>query len=60
MGRVPVAATAHEHGQAAGIQPSSTEQAKEWTALGYNLISYSVDFGVYQAALKSAVEELRG
>ena len=29
-------------------------------ALGYNLISYNVDFGVYQAALKSAVEELRG
>ncbi len=55
-----VAATAREHGQAAGIQPSSTEQAKEWMALGYNLISYNVDFGVYQAALKSAVEELRG
>ena len=54
-----VAETARRHGQAAGIQPSSTAQAKEWMALGYNLISYGADFGVYRAALQSAVNELR-
>ncbi|MDA1314388.1 MAG: aldolase/citrate lyase family protein [Acidobacteria bacterium] len=55
-----VVATTQKNGQAAGIQPGSLEQAHEWMQIGFNLISYSADHGVYRAALQSAVDELRG
>lgn len=54
-----VADTAKAHGQAAGIQPGSLEQAKQWIEIGYNLISFSSDTGVYRSALKSAVDGVR-
>ena len=54
-----VADAARRHGKAAGIQPSSPERAREWIALGYNMISYNVDFGVYSAALKASIDGLR-
>ena len=54
-----VADAAKRHGKAAGIQPSDAERAREWMALGYNLISYNVDFGVYSAALKASIDGLR-
>ena len=49
-----------QYGQAAGIQPGSLEQARTWMDIGCNMISYSADHGVYSAALRSAVEDLRG
>ena len=49
-----------KNGQAAGIQPGSLEQAREWMNIGFNMISFSADHGVYSAALRSAVDELRG
>lgn len=52
--------TAKRHGLAAGIQPGSLPQARAWMDVGYNVISYGADFGVYQSALRSAVSELRG
>ena len=54
-----VAAAARRHGKAAGIQPGNLERAREWMALGYNLISYGADFGVYSAALRASIEGLR-
>lgn len=54
-----VADTAKRHEKAAGIQPASPSQAREWMALGYNLISFSADLAVYRAALKDAVAGLR-
>ena len=49
-----------KNGQAAGIQPGSLEQAREWMDIGFNMISYSADHGVYSAALRSAIGDLRG
>jgi len=48
------------HGQAAGIQPGNIELARQWMGLGYNLISFGADHGVYRAALRKTVDELRG
>lgn len=54
-----VVETAKKHGLGAGIQPGSLAQAQEWMAVGFNVISYSIDFGVYATALKQAVAEVR-
>ena len=54
-----VTSAAKRHGKSAGIQPGTMEQAREWMDLGFNVISYSVDFGVYAEALAKAVEVLR-
>ena len=55
-----VAEASKRYDQATGIQPSSLEQARAWMDIGCNMISYSADHGVYSAALRSAVEALRG
>lgn len=55
-----VAEVSKQYGQATGIQPSNLEQARAWMDIGCNMISYSADHGVYSAALRSAVEALRG
>ena len=49
-----------KNGQAAGIQPGSLEQAREWMTIGFNMISYSADHSIYSAALRSGIDELRG
>lgn len=54
-----VAHAARSRGKFAGIQPGSVQQAVDWLALGYNLISYSADIGVYGAALASGTAEVR-
>ena len=54
-----VTATAKRHGKSAGIQPSTVEQARNWIGLGFNVISYSVDHGVYSTALKANMDALR-
>jgi 2-keto-3-deoxy-L-rhamnonate aldolase RhmA len=51
--------SARQHGKLLGIQPGSWEQAEEWMGLGFNVISWSADIGVYRAALQSAVSRLR-
>ena len=43
----------------AGIQPGSIEQAGEWLALGFNVISYGTDMSVYLAAMTDAVTQVR-
>jgi len=54
-----VVETARSHGKAAGIQPGHAEQAEEWLAIGYNVISWSSDIAVYRGALASGVKSLR-
>ena len=54
-----VAQAARVRGKFAGIQPSSLQQAVDWLAVGYNLISYSTDIGVYGAALASEAAQVR-
>lgn len=54
-----VVTAAQRHGLAAAIQPLTIAQAEAWYALGFNVISFSGDFFVYQAALGQAVGQLR-
>lgn len=55
-----VADAAKRGGGSAGIQPGTIERAREWMALGYNVISFGADAGVYRAALSKAAAEVRG
>ena len=50
---------ANKHGKRLGIQPGSPEQADEWIALGFNVISWSSDIAVYRSALQSSINRLR-
>ena len=63
IARVPsvarVAPVAKAHGQLAGTQPGSLRQAEEWMELGYNVISYSTDIGVYGSALAEEIRQAR-
>jgi 4-hydroxy-2-oxoheptanedioate aldolase len=54
-----VVAAAKKNGKVAGIQPGSLEQARQWMGLGYNVISFSTDVGLYRSALSGAVNDLR-
>ena len=54
-----VVEVARKYGLGAGIQPGNMAQAQEWMAIGYNVISYSIDFGVYAGAMKQAVTDVR-
>ena len=47
------------HSVGAGIQPGSLEQAREWMAIGFNVISYGTEVSVYMAAMKQAVQQVR-
>jgi 2-keto-3-deoxy-L-rhamnonate aldolase RhmA len=54
-----VVAAARRHGKQAGIQPGAAEQARQWKEIGFNVISWSVDFVVYKNALSSGIQGLR-
>lgn len=54
-----VVASAKKHGRTLGIQPGSPEQADEWMALGFNVMSWGADVAVYRSALQAAVKRLR-
>jgi len=54
-----VVATARKHHKLAGIQPSSMEQAEQWVKMGFNVISWKADSGLYGGALRSEVAALR-
>ena len=55
-----VTKTARDRGLFAGIQPGSLGQAREWMEMGFNLISYSTDIGIYGAGLVSELDAARG
>lgn len=54
-----VVEAARRHGRQAGIQPGSSEQAAEWMEIGYNVVSWQSDVGLYRAALDAGVRALR-
>ncbi len=54
-----VIAACKKHGKLAGIQPNSMEQAEQWVKIGFNVISWKVDSGLYGGALRSEVDALR-
>jgi 2-dehydro-3-deoxyglucarate aldolase/4-hydroxy-2-oxoheptanedioate aldolase len=55
-----VVAAARRHGKTLGVQPGSRAQAEEWIGLGFNVISWQSDVGVYRSALEDGVTWLRG
>ena len=54
-----VTAAARRHGKQAGIQPGRVEDAQQWRDLGFNVISWGIDYAVYRAALTSGIETVR-
>ncbi len=54
-----VTACAKANGLFAGIQPGNRTQAGEWMNLGFDLISFSADIGVYRSALRVGVQAVR-
>ena len=54
-----VVAAARRHGKLLGIQPGTAEQAANWRAVGFNVISWGSDIGVYRSALAAAIQKLR-
>jgi 2-dehydro-3-deoxyglucarate aldolase/4-hydroxy-2-oxoheptanedioate aldolase len=54
-----VTAAARRHGKQAGIQPGSVDDAQQWRAIGFNVLSWGIDYAVYRAALASGVAEAR-
>jgi 2-dehydro-3-deoxyglucarate aldolase/4-hydroxy-2-oxoheptanedioate aldolase len=50
---------ARRHGKQAGIQPGRLEDAEQWRAIGFNVLSWSIDFAVYRAALVNGASDLR-
>lgn len=56
--RTVIAAT-RRHGKLAGINPGALEQAQEWIAAGFKVISWGNDVSVYRNALTSGVQMLR-
>ena len=50
---------ARKHGKLLGIQPGNVDQATEWLAMGFNVISWGSDIGVYRGAMLAAVKQLR-
>jgi len=54
-----VAEACRQAGKGAGIQPGSLSLAKRWLALGYNVLSFSIDIAVYQRALTESLAAVR-
>lgn len=54
-----VVAVARKYHKVAGIQPGSMEQAEAWLKLGFNVISWGSDAGVFGRVLRSEVKTLR-
>lgn len=54
-----VTAAARRHGKQAGIQPGRMEDAERWSAMGFNVLSWSIDYAVYRAALIDGAAGLR-
>jgi 2-dehydro-3-deoxyglucarate aldolase/4-hydroxy-2-oxoheptanedioate aldolase len=54
-----VVEVSRKYGLGAGIQPANKAQAQEWMAIGFNVISYSMDTAVFAAAMRQGVTEIR-
>jgi len=54
-----VAAAAKRHRKAAAIQSSSVARLEEWSAMGFNVLSYQDDGSAYLEAMTRGVTEVR-
>jgi 2-keto-3-deoxy-L-rhamnonate aldolase RhmA len=54
-----VVAAARKHGKAAGIQPGSLEEARQWRAMGFSILSFTNDVALYRDTLRQALTGLR-
>jgi 2-keto-3-deoxy-L-rhamnonate aldolase RhmA len=54
-----VTSAAKRHGKSAGINPTRADQAERWHDLGFNVLSWGTDSGVYRDALSEGVQQLR-
>lgn len=54
-----VVSAAKRHGKAAGINPTNADQAQQWLELGFNVISWGSDSGIFRDALAAGVSEIR-
>jgi 2-dehydro-3-deoxyglucarate aldolase/4-hydroxy-2-oxoheptanedioate aldolase len=52
-------AAARRHGKRLGVQPGSMEQAAEWLKVGFDVLSFGADAGVYRTALTRGVADFR-
>src|SRR5262249_21216958 len=50
---------ANRHGKAAAIQPGDAEQAEEWIAMGFHIISWKTDIAIYRATLANEIAWVR-
>jgi 2-dehydro-3-deoxyglucarate aldolase/4-hydroxy-2-oxoheptanedioate aldolase len=57
LGRV--VAAARKFGKHTGMQPGNLEQAVQWMEIGYDVMSWSSDIGVYRTALNAGIAHLR-
>ena len=57
LGRVVKAAK--DNDITAGIQPANLAQAEQWLEIGFNVMSWSTDLGVYAGAMEAELAELR-
>jgi 2-dehydro-3-deoxyglucarate aldolase/4-hydroxy-2-oxoheptanedioate aldolase len=54
-----IADTAKKHGLAAGMGPRSLTQVQEWLEIGFNVVTYGNDVGVYKNGLTEGVAGVR-
>lgn len=54
-----VVEAANKHGKKLGIQPGNMEQAQQWMALGFNVISWGADSAIYRGAMATAITNLK-
>lgn len=54
-----VVEVSRRHNKRAGIQPGDEAQAEQWIALGYNVLSWKTDIGIYRGTLVNEIRWLR-
>lgn len=54
-----VVASAKKQGKHTAIQPGNPAQLQAWRTLGFDVLSYSADIGLYRNALNEAVQWIR-
>ena len=54
-----VVAAANRHGKVAAIQPGNFDQAAKWSAMGFHVLSWKTDIGLYRDTLRAELARLR-
>lgn len=54
-----VVTACRQHSKRAGIQPGDEKQAEQWIGMGYDVISWKTDIGLYRGALQNEIKWVR-